>query len=197
MIASLRGHIVHKDQLGAVIECAGVGYGLAMSGRALAKLPVGDTPTFVLVHTHVSQDALRLFGFADGAERDAFLLLIGVNGVGPRLALAILSELAPQDLGAVVAAGDKAALTRISGVGKKTAERLLLELKDRLTFDAVSGQDTTLLRLDLLSALLNLGFSQTVAENAARQAIALQPDTNDLTLLVREALRTTVGTQKS
>ena len=196
MIASLRGHIVHKDQYGAVIECGGVGYGLAMSGRALAKMPINDAPTFVLVHTHVSQDALRLFGFADAAERDAFLLLIGVNGVGPRLALAILSELAPKDLGAVVACGDKSALTRIGGVGKKTAERLLLELKDRLSSDPGPASEMVL-RLDLLSALLNLGFSQTVAEGAARQAIALQPDTTDLTVLVREALRTTVGTQKS
>ena len=196
MIASLRGLVVHKDQHGAVIECGGVGYGLAMSGRALAKVPVGDTPAFVLVHTHVSQDALRLFGFADAAERDAFLLLIGVNGVGPRLALAILSELAPKDLGAVVASGDKSALTRISGVGKKTAERLLLELKDRLEVHPGPAQDTVL-RLDLLSALLNLGFSQTVAEGASRQSIALQPDTTDLTILVREALRTTVGIKKS
>ncbi len=196
MIASLRGQIVHKDPHGAVIECGGVGYGLAMSGRALARIPIGDAPTFVLVHTHVSQDALRLFGFADAPERDAFLLLIGVNGVGPRLALAILSELSPQDLSVVVACGDKSALTRISGVGKKTAERLLLELKDRLTGDPGPANDT-ILRLDLLSALLNLGFSQTVAEGAARQAMALQPDSTDLTVLVREALRTTVGIQKS
>ena len=197
MIASLRGSLIHKDDHGAVIECGGVGYGVAMSRTSLAKLTLAAPTVFVLVHTHVSQDALRLFGFADAAERDAFLLLIGVNGVGPRLALGILSDLTPGALGDVVARKDKAALTHVAGVGKKTAERLLLELQDRLPQDDASVSAGTALRTDLLSALLNLGFSEAVAEHAARQALVLQPDATDLTQLVREALRATVAAQKS
>jgi Holliday junction DNA helicase RuvA len=193
MIASLRGRLVHKDTQGAVVECAGVGYGVAMSLASLAQLGDVGREVHVHVHTHVSQDALRLFGFADPDERTMFELLIATAGVGPRLALAILSTLTPNELADAVAGGDKTSLTRIPGVGPKKAERLLVELKDRVAGRPVTGIALRGggLRDDLLSALMNLGFAQPVAERAAKHAIDSFPEQMDLTTLVREALRAT------
>ena len=193
MIASLRGELIAKDVQGAVIECAGVGYAVGMSVPALSRLGAVGSPVQVLVHTQLSQDALRLFGFVDAHERDTFAILLGTSGVGPRLALAILSTLTPAELADVVAQGNKTALTRIPGVGPKKAERLLVELKGRfstpegLTIHAPQGSVLG----DLLSALLNLGFAQPVAEQAARQAIDFNPGEMNLATLLRTALRAT------
>ncbi len=195
MIASLRGTVVEKDHQSAVVECGGVGYGLAMSLSALARLPPVGQGTFVWVHTHLSQDALRLFGFLEAAEREAFLVLVGTTGVGPRLALAILSALSPTELCSAVAQQNKVQLCAIPGVGKKKAERLLLELKDRLpqgaTDKAMPGPSG--LRQDLHSALCNLGFTPQIADRAARQAMEQAPEQTDLTALLREALRQTTA----
>ena len=194
MIVSLQGTVIGKDTQGATVQCGGVGYGLAMSLTALTHLPQMGEEAFVWVHTQMSQDALRLFGFVEAAERDAFLVLICTPGVGPKLALSILSALSPVELGNAVAQGDKALLCAIVGVGKKKAERLLVELKDRLPQGLPSGPVPTrrqAQRDDLHSALVNLGFAPQVAESAARQAIDQAPTQTDLTALMRAALRTT------
>ena len=171
-----------------------VGYGLAMSLPCLARLGSPGSQVQVLVHTHVAEDALRLFGFLDPAERTGFEILLNTSGVGPRLALAILSALAPADLALAVQDHDKLALTRIPGVGPKKAERLLLELKGRIKLDdvvAVGAPGPAGLQRDLLSALMNLGFQPPVAERAARQALKAHPEAADLTVLVRAALQAT------
>ena len=194
MIASLRGRLLHKDGTSAIIECGGVGYGVAMSLTSLAKLGAADKEVHVFVHTHLSQDALRLFGFYEAAEQQAFLVLIGISGVGPKLALAILSTLTPEELSDIVARGDRAALTRVPGVGAKKAERLLLELKGRLPESSVSlpaGASSVL--ADVVSALANLGFAPDVAEKAGREALAAHPDETEIATLVRVALRGTRG----
>lgn len=194
MIASLRGRVVHKDGSSAVIECAGVGYGVFMSLASLSRLGGVGSEAFVLVHTHLSQDALRLYGFADPSERDTFEVLIGTTGVGPKLALAILSTLGPDELAGIVGRGDKVALTRIPGVGAKKAERLLLELKGRLPEGrggAVAGAPS--LTTDVVSALVNLGFAPDVAEKAARAAIEKNTGEQEIASLVRAALRETRG----
>lgn len=195
MIASLRGRLIARDTQGAVIECAGVGYGVGMSVPALSRLGPLQSDVFVFVHTQLSQDALRLFGFTDAAERATFEILIGTTGVGPRLALAILSTLEPAELAEAVVHADKAALTRIPGVGPKKAERLLVELKDRLKgsegLTIVAPQGSVL--GDLLSALVNLGFAAPVAERAARHAVDASPEEMDLTALLRTALRATTA----
>lgn len=194
MIASLRGKLVHKDADGAIVECAGVGYGVSMSLASLMRLGPEGQDVHVLVHTHLTQDALRLFGFADAAERETFMSLIGTTGVGPKLALAILSTLTPSELSDAVLMADKGALTRIPGVGAKKAERLLVELKDRLpktapTHSVLGGRNA--LVADLVSALENLGFAPQVADKAARDALEAHPDEQELATLVRSALRTT------
>lgn len=195
MIASLRGKLIHKDAEGAIIECAGVGYGVSMSLASLMRLGAEGQDVHVLVHTHLTQDALRLYGFADAAERDTFLSLIGTTGVGPKLALAILSTLTPSELSDAVLMADKGALTRIPGVGAKKAERLLVELKDRLPKGTAAAQGAlggrNALVADLVSALENLGFTPQVADKAAREAVEANPDEQELATLVRSALRTT------
>lgn len=193
MIASLKGQVVYKDATGAVIECAGVGYGLSLSLPALSRLGEVGTDAFVLVYTHVTEDSLRLFGFADAQERQVFELLLATAGVGPRLALTILSTLSPGELSDAVAQSDKSSLTRIPGVGSKKAERLLVELKDRLKhvrFTSPRASAPSVVA-DLQSAMMNLGFALPVAEQAARLAHEQMPDETDLATLVRQALRST------
>ncbi|MEO1481111.1 MAG: Holliday junction branch migration protein RuvA [Myxococcota bacterium] len=191
MIASLRGTVARKDAQGIVIECAGVGYGLTMSLSSLTQLgDVGSSAT-VLVHTHLTQDSLRLYGFMGDAERRAFEVLIGINGVGPRLAVAVLSFLSPGELRRAVDDADKGALVKVPGVGGKKAERLLVELKGRLLDVDASGEGTAAPSVldDLASALANLGFPPKDAETTARSVRDAHPDETDLAVLVKAALK--------
>jgi Holliday junction DNA helicase RuvA len=196
MIASLRGKVVHKDSDGIILECAGVGYGLSLSMRDLVNLAHEGQEAFVWVHTHVSQDNIRLYGFGQREELHIFELLLSVGGVGPRLALTILSDLSGDELAQAVEQNSVATLTKISGVGKKTAQRLLLELKDKITRSSSAlpvlrlGQNQ--LEYDLISALENLGFKMSIAEDAAKHAISNMPEEDNLSILVKEALQATV-----
>lgn len=194
MIASLRGKLVAKNAESAVIECAGVGYGVFMAVGALAKLGQVGAEVHILVHTHLTQDALRLFGFSDESEKHVFEILISTSGVGPKLALAVLSILSPDELAGAVAAADKSILTRVPGVGAKKAERLLVDLKGRLDDIAIGPmrpkhQPKTGLLDDLTSALVNLGFQPKDADRAAKAVVEAHPDERDLAVLVRDALR--------
>lgn len=193
MIASLRGRLLTKDTELAVIDCGGVGYSVHMSLTSLTRLGPEGSEVSVLVHTHLTQDALRLFGFIEASERRLFEVLINTSGVGPKLALSILSLLSPGDLADIVARGDKGMLVQVPGIGAKKAERLLLELKGRL--DDVVATPTPRRAAsagpadDLLAALVSLGFAPKDAERAARHALEARPGETDLAALVREALR--------
>jgi len=195
MIASLRGTLLDKTAEQAVIECAGVGYQVFMSLSSLSQLgPVGNE-VVVLVYTHVTSETHRLYGFLEPAERRTFEVLISITRVGPKLAIAVLSAMSPGELADAVARGDAAAISGIPGVGKKTADRLLLELRDKLrstpttTLGTAAKPSDTM--GDLVSALVNLGFKDSVAERAASQAMAGANGEGDLATLVREALRAT------
>lgn len=191
MIAHLRGRVLSKHASMIVIECAGVGYGVVMSLTALAKVRTGEE-TAVHVHTHVGQDVLRLYGFLDVLEQRTFEVLIGISGVGPKLAMAVLSTLAPAELAEVVAAGRSADLVRIPGVGQKTAARLLLELRDRLAKIVTPAEPKVaggIAEDDLASALVDLGFGASAAHRAAQQALRALPGEREIATLVREALR--------
>jgi Holliday junction DNA helicase RuvA len=194
VIASLRGKLIAKSAESAVIECAGVGYGVFMAIGALAKLGAIGGEVTVLVHTHLTQDALRLFAFSDESEKHVFEILISTSGVGPKLALAILSILSPDELAGAVATADKSILTRVPGVGAKKAERLLVDLKGRLDDVAIGPMrpkhtPKASLLDDLTSALVNLGFQPKDADRAAKAVVQASPDERDLAVLVREALR--------
>ena len=196
MIAYLCGSLHDIDVLTgqAIILCGGVGYGVELSQRAVAGLRGKGSQVACPVYTHVAEDQLRLFGFENGEERQAFLALLTTSGVGPRLALAILAELTPHALATAVASKDKRALVRVAGVGSKKAERLLLELDGKFVVGAVglSRSSTSAApsrQGDVESALLHLGFAAADASQAAQAAVAAAGERAQTAELVRLALR--------
>jgi Holliday junction DNA helicase RuvA len=179
MIAHLRGTILEKHPNEVVLETAGVGYEVQIPISTYTALPDAGALVSLRIYTHVREDALALFGFATSEEKLLFERLISVSGIGPRLAITVLSGLPTSDLIAAIRTEDVPRLVRIPGVGKKTAERIVLELKDKL--GAVEGAGASsgatparpslsALEQDVLSALANLGCSRPAAEEAVRKA---------------------------
>jgi len=195
MIAFLRGRLGEKQPNRIIVDVGGVGYDVAVPLSTFYTLGEPGTDVALRVHTHVREDSLALYGFATVVELQIFARLIGISGIGPKLALAVLSGIDVADLVRAVQVGDVARLTAIPGVGKKTAERIGLELKDKLPPQlaaAVAAQaaadGTGGLRGDLLSALLNLGYHRPFAEKAVDTALkTVEPKTFERVL--KQALR--------
>jgi holliday junction DNA helicase RuvA len=196
VIAYLRGRILDKQPNRIVVDVNGVGYDVSVPLSTFYGLSDVGGEVALRVHTHVREDALSLYGFATRLEQDLFERLIGVSGIGPKVGLAVLSGIEPRDLIHAIERGDLARLTAIPGVGKKTSERIVLELKDRLPRvevaaageTALSVDATPLLRDDLLSALINLGYHRPLAEKAVDAAIKRTPD-GDFERTLKQALR--------
>jgi Holliday junction DNA helicase RuvA len=181
MIALLRGMLVEKAPNRVIVEVAGVGYDVQVPLSTFYTFGDVGAPVALRVHTHVREDVIALYGFATALELELFERLIAINGIGPRLALAVLSGIEPAELITAVRLQDVARLTAIPGIGKKTAERIGLELKDRLPASvqpvsqpAASREDQ--LRGDLLSALVNLGYQRATAEKGIEHALKEAPD---------------------
>jgi Holliday junction DNA helicase RuvA len=177
MIAWLRGRLVEKYPHRVIVDVQGVGYDVQVPLSTFYGLGEPGAEVIFRVHTHVREDALALFGFATTVELQLFELLIGISGIGPRLALAVLSGIEPSELVRAVRQGDMGRLTGIPGVGKKTAERMGLELKDRLPSSFESESEPSVesggdMKVDLRSALANLGYHRPVAERAIDRALA-------------------------
>jgi Holliday junction DNA helicase RuvA len=179
MIAHLKGTILEKHPNQVVLDAGGVGYDVQIPVSTYTALPDAGAVFALRIHTHVREDAIQLFGFATSEEKVVFERLIGVSGIGPKLAVTVLSGLATPELITAIRTGDVQRLVRIPGVGKKTAERMVLELKDKLIAVAAGskGEPATdaaslfsPLELDVLSALLNLGCSRPAAEEAINKA---------------------------
>jgi len=196
VIARLAGTLLEKDVRDVqrlVIDVSGVGY--EVHAPLSTVYAVGDAGAAVTlrIHTHVREDAIQLFGFVSALELTLFERLIGVNGVGPRLALAVLSGIEPPDLVRAIRDSDLARLVRIPGVGRKTAERLVVELRDRLPTDvAAAGEAADQpddVRTDLLSALANLGYQRPLAEKAVDKVLQGATD-REFEPLLRDVLRT-------
>ncbi len=191
MIARLEGVLREKGPELIVLDVGGVGYGVRVPLSTFLELPDEGKTVSVRVHTHVREDALHLYGFRTDAERTAFRLLLGISGVGPRLALAILSGIPVARLSAAVRDGDAAALRGVPGVGNKTAQRIMVELKDKV--GALEAPEDSAPREDVeeatVSALLNLGYPRSQAERVVRAALERLPRSPTLEDLVREALR--------
>jgi holliday junction DNA helicase RuvA len=182
VIAYLRGRIFEKHPNRLVVDVGGVGYDVSVPLSTFYGLGEPGSEIALRIHTHVREDALALYGFASRLEQDLFERLIGVSGIGPKLALAVLSGIEPPELVRAIERGDVARLTAIPGVGKKTSERIVLELKDRLprAQPAAAGADAAaadvpLMRDDLLSALTNLGYHRPLADKAVDAAIKTAP----------------------
>ncbi len=196
MIGFLEGKLRAKSPEYVIVDVHGVGYYIQVPLSTFYDLPEAGREVSLNIHTHVREDAIQLFGFRTAAEKDMFLLLTGVNGVGPKLAISILSGISPDELRIVVSRQDYARLKNIPGVGKKTAERVVLELRDK-----VQGKGKTKSEPaqpfaegnafpDAFSALVNLGYKPNEAEkavNRAREALGEDPT---LESILKHALRT-------
>jgi Holliday junction DNA helicase RuvA len=175
MIAHLRGKLLAKHPNQAILETAGVGYDVTISVPTFSELPPAGSEVALHIHTHVREDVIALYGFMRPEEKLLFEKLIGVSGIGPKLAVTILSGMAADEAVASIRGNDVARLTRIPGIGKKTAERMVLELRDKLpeTGTAVASA-TPMLSLiadDVLSALVNLGYQRPNAEKAVADVV--------------------------
>ncbi len=191
MIALLEGRLAEKSPERVVLDVRGVGYEVNVPVSTFLELPDEGKTVRLRIHTHVREEALQLFGFWSEPERVGFRLLIGISGVGPRLAIAILSGVPIERFVAAIRDGDLAVLRSIPGVGPKTAQRILIELRDRLeVFESVGaplpGEGV---EAATLSALVNLGYARAEAERVVRRALEQLPDAPELESLVREALR--------
>lgn len=174
MIAKVSGTLAHKVPGEVIIDVGGVGYHLFIPLSVFYRLPEVGGRVSLLVHTHLREDALQLFGFLEPGEKQLFLLLIGVAGIGPKLAVTILSGMPAEELARALREGDQARLLSIPGVGRKLAERMIVELKDKLMAmpSAEPGRaDGSNLMRDAVSALVNLGYRQGEAEKHVRAII--------------------------
>ncbi|HYX68039.1 MAG TPA: Holliday junction branch migration protein RuvA [Terriglobales bacterium] len=172
MIAHLRGKIVSKHPNQVIVEAGGVGYDVNITIPTFSALPAAGSEVTLHIHTHVREDQLALYGFLRAEEKRLFERLIGVSGIGPKLAVTILSGMAADAMVAALRDNDIARLTRIPGIGKKTAERMVLELRDKLEglAAAPAAPQASPLEEDVISALVNLGYQRAAAERALERA---------------------------
>lgn len=196
MITYLKGTLVKKTPTEIVVDTGGIGYSVNISLSTFGRLPETNTPVTILTYHHIREDAQLLFGFASEQERNLFKLLLTVSGIGPKMAQTILSGMQPEELIRTISQGNIGSLTSIPGVGKKTAERMIVELRDRVTkSDSVSdgnaaGTAPSLIRAQALAALLSLGYSKEKAEQAIR-AILNESGSSALSVeeLIKKALQ--------
>ena len=202
MIARIFGLLVYKSPTYVIVDAHGVGYRVFVPLTTFYELPDAGQPVTLNIHTHVKQDAINLFGFHASEERDIFQLLLAVNGIGPKLAINILSGIAAGDLLRAVSQGNLKRLVTIPGVGRKMAERIILELKDRVlklgaqeTMDRRLIKDSApdILMEDALSALVNLGYKNQAAEDALTKVCREAPTGLTLDILLKNALKVLAG----
>ncbi|MEK9172094.1 MAG: Holliday junction branch migration protein RuvA [Nitrospirota bacterium] len=197
MIASLTGRLASKHPGGVVIDVQGVGYDVLIPLSTYYRLPDPDQPISLTIHTHVREDAIQLFGFSTQREKDAFLMLLGVSGIGPKLALSVISSLSVDDLAAAIRTDDQKTLASVPGIGKKSAARLALELTDKVEkLGAAAGPRTAKadepsgkLMDDALSALVNLGYKSADVKDVIKQVLAGRNGDTPLQDLIRAALQ--------
>jgi len=190
MIAYLKGTLIHKTPGHVIVETGGVGYAAAIPVSSYVRLGEAGATVELFIHTHLSDDALALYGFVSRDEKDMFLKLIGISGIGPKLAMNILSGIAPEDLAEAVRASDVARISLVPGIGKKTALRITMELQDKLDKKekllAAKGSPE---KEDLLSALLNMGFRRKEAERAVDQTLTANKPGTEFEKLLRDCLK--------
>jgi len=195
MIAALTGRVIFKSPAQITVDVHGVGYEILIPLSTYYSLPEIDESTSLRVYTHLREDAIQLFGFLTMAEKEAFILLTGISGIGPKLALSVLSTLPIPDLSSAIQAGDLDKLATVPGIGKKSAARIALELKDKIerlgqSHVPVIGQGAGGgLQDDALSALVNLGYRAADAKDVLARIARASPNAVPLKDLIREALK--------
>ncbi len=201
MIARIQGILLEKSLSSVTLDVGGLGYRVFVPLTAVCDLPEPGEKLILHIHTHVREDAIQLFGFLDPAQRELFQMMIAVSGIGPRLAMNILSGITPEELATALSRGDLARLVRIPGVGRKMAERMVLELKERILkagFAAAAGRgevqpEAAGMEDDVLSALLNLGYKEAAAKSALDRAARENPAPATLDGLLKGALKILSG----
>jgi Holliday junction DNA helicase RuvA len=197
MIAALTGRLAHKAPTHVTLDVQGVGYEVHVPLSTFYALPDLNESASLSIHTHLREDAIQLYGFATGLEKDSFVLLTGVSGIGPKLALSVLSALSVPDLASAIQAGDVDKLASVPGIGKKTAARIALELKDKVErlrvtpapVPQAAGGLASRLQDDALSALVNLGYKAADVKDAIKRTAQARPEPIPLTELIREVLK--------
>jgi len=201
MIARISGILIQKSVTHCVVDVHGTGYRILVPLSTFYELPKEDQPVVLHVHTHVREDAISLYGFHTREEREVFQMMISVSGIGPKLAVNILSGIAAGELVRAVTEEDLKRLTGIPGVGKKTAERMILELKDKaaklvrddVTVCTVAVKTGDQVKEDALSALVNLGYKGSTVKDVVDRIMRKAPETPSLDQLLKQALRTLAG----
>ncbi|MFB3926806.1 MAG: Holliday junction branch migration protein RuvA [Syntrophales bacterium] len=197
MIATIKGFLSYKSVSDVIVDVNGIGYHVFIPLSTFYELPETGQPVFLNIHTHVKEDALHLFGFRTSEEKDIFQLMISVSGIGPRLALNVLSGISARELADAVSSGNFTKLMGIPGIGKKTAERLVFELKDKIAglwHTSAGGHESDVsaydrLRDDAMSALVNLGYKSHVASQVLDKSMKEQAEGLTLEELLKEALK--------
>ena len=189
MIASVNGTVTVRRPDHVVVECGGVGYRLAVSAETMREVPAPGDEVELLAHLVLRDDAIQLYGFASETERDLFLMLIGVQGVGPKVALAVLSGGSSRELLGAIAAGDAGRFQAVPGIGKRTAERIIVELREKVAGEAAAAEEIVITRTDdprmlARQGLVGLGFSAQEADELLADAAGATPEE-----LIGEALR--------
>ena len=191
MIAHLRGKLLVKHPNQVIVETGGVGYEVNISVPTFSDLPAAGSDVALHIHTQVREDLIALYGFLRSAEKELFEKLITVTGIGPKLAITILSGMPAEEMVGAIRGNDVARLTRIPGIGKKTAERMVLELRDKLPMPGAEparvASTATAVEEDVLSALVNLGYQRAAAEKALA-AVAGNGKGASFEVLFRDAL---------
>jgi len=196
MYAYIRGKLIESDPSGAVVDVNGVGYEIKISAGCFSRLPQAGESVQLFTSFVVRENSQALYGFLSSAERDLFDVLLNVSGIGPKLALSLVGHMTLTDLQAAVGQGNAKAISRVPGVGKKTAERLIVEMRDKLPnmfHKTVSELAVSLpadsRSQDITGALVNLGYNQAQAQKAAQKILKTHGDTEDLSVLIRESLK--------
>ena len=202
MIALISGKIMYKGISHVIVDVQGVGYRVFIPLTTFYELPEPGHSITLHVHTNVKQDAINLFGFYTDQERDLFQLMISVSGIGPKIAMNILSGISARELMNAISGGQVAKLVNIPGVGKKMAERLILELKEKIikkimlektTEENIQGHADDLIREDVLSALVNLGYKNNVAKDAVERAMRSVDEAISMDTLLKKTLKILAG----
>lgn len=196
MISHLKGILTYKSSNQVVIDCNGVGYLIFVSVNTAEKLPEINSEVFLHTLLIPREDALSLYGFFSTNEREVFKLITGVSGIGPKIGLGVLSSLTVEEFQQIILASNVNSLQKLPGIGKKTAERLVLELKDKISklniesVNSDSGTDNLLIKDEVISALISLGYTRVIAEKSYKSAVN---DTNkdhlNVETLIRKALK--------
>ena len=196
MIYSLNGILIYSDHISAVIECGGVGYKFSASTKTLAALPSNGKQAFVYTYMNIKEDAVDLYGFAEPGELELFKMITSVNGVGPKIGIALLSDFTTDQLSLAIASGDAKTLTKASGVGLKLAQRIVLELKDKMSSGLAVGDTSASSTVvadisdgsspkDAIAALVQFGYSNSEAATVVAKC-DLSKSTEDI---IKQALR--------